>query len=106
MPRTCSICGLRGSKGWFSVPNESDPTHRQWLNVINEPVTEQSRVCFHHFEYKDLGLTLGGYATFEPGKLNDIPRPSASSVNLEKIDIFAKKSRQKPFEGVHIGDGE
>ena len=64
----CSVCDDRGSKGWFSLPNENEETHRQWRQVIDGPITELSRVCYKHFRYEDLGLTRRGYAKIEPGK--------------------------------------
>ena len=68
----CAICGRRGSKGYFSVPRDSDNTpKRQWQNVIPTEVTTTTRVCFRHWAKEHLQHTNGGKASFKKGK-NDV----------------------------------
>ena len=66
----CVICGERGSKGYFSVPKESgsgNPPKREWLQIINETVTESTRVCFRHFAREELWVTKSGVARYRSG---------------------------------------
>ena len=58
----CDVCGARGSKGYLSVPKESDQTtfKRQWQAVISVEVSPTTRVCFRHFARDELYLSLRG----------------------------------------------